>query len=151
MHQKAHSLTSLGHPLNNSLVAIAITLALPTSYSTIWTILLSNLTLNTETVISQVLIEEHTHAPAQMALTVTTPKGVSTTKHKSQKKNKKTEKCHYCKRVGHYEYECRKKKRDEMAKEKNEKSENLKGSDSSTDDKGKQKEHIAHIAQVAQP
>ena len=90
-----------------------------------------NPTLNIETVIAQVLIEECTCALAQMALTITTPKGVSNAKHKSQKKNKMTEKCHYCKRVGHYEYECRKKKRDEMAKEKNEKSENLKGFNSS--------------------
>ena len=71
MRQKAHSLASLGHPLNDSLVAIAITLALPMSYSTIRTILLSNPTLNTETVIAQVLIEERTRAPAQTALTVT--------------------------------------------------------------------------------
>ncbi|KIK18569.1 hypothetical protein PISMIDRAFT_14278, partial [Pisolithus microcarpus 441] len=39
MHQKAHILASLGQPLNNSLIAIAMVISLPQSYSTLRTIL----------------------------------------------------------------------------------------------------------------
>lgn len=41
MHQKAHILSTLGQPLDNTLVATAMVISLPPSYSTLRTILMS--------------------------------------------------------------------------------------------------------------
>lgn len=93
MRQKAHILSSLGQPLDDSLVAIAMVISLPQSYSTLRTILMSsNDKLTAETVIAQVLVEE---------------------------KSRQTSKSHSalaCGKTGHVESDCFKKKADEAAK-----------------------------------
>ena len=67
MRHKAHILTLLGLKLEDALVAIAIVLSLPESYSTLRTILMS--TEDKLLLISQILIEEKSQKnPAQTAL-----------------------------------------------------------------------------------
>jgi hypothetical protein len=59
MQQKAHILTSLGQPLDDTLVAVAMVISLPPSYAILRTILMSTSDkLTTEAVITQVLVEE---------------------------------------------------------------------------------------------
>ena len=59
MRQKSFMLKSLGQALDDSLVAIAMVISLPQSYSTLRTILMSaDDKLTVDGVISQVLIEE---------------------------------------------------------------------------------------------
>jgi len=59
MRQKANVLKTLGQPLKDSLIIIAMVILLPPSYSTLWTILMAtNDKLMTDTVINQVLIKE---------------------------------------------------------------------------------------------
>ena len=59
MWQKSHVLKSLGLTLEDALVAIAMVISLPKSYSTIRTILMSSEDkLSPDTVVAQVLIEE---------------------------------------------------------------------------------------------
>lgn len=75
MHQKSHILASLGQPLDDSLVAIAMVISLPQSYSTLRTILMaSDDKLSVDTVKAQVLVEEKTQqsAKSQLALTAKT-------------------------------------------------------------------------------
>ncbi|KIK19858.1 hypothetical protein PISMIDRAFT_682784 [Pisolithus microcarpus 441] len=59
MWQKVCILKSLGQPLNDSLVAIAMVISLPPSYATLRTILMSlNDKLSIDSIISQVLVKE---------------------------------------------------------------------------------------------
>ena len=59
MQQKANVLKTLGQPLEDSFVAIAMVISLPPTYSTLQTILMAtDDKLTTDTVINQVLIEE---------------------------------------------------------------------------------------------
>jgi len=59
MHQKAYILSTLGQTLDDTLVATAMVISLPPSYSTLHTILMSTSDkLSINTVIAQVLVEE---------------------------------------------------------------------------------------------
>lgn len=115
MQQKASIIRSLGQPLDDALVAIAMVISLPPSYSTLRTILMStNDKLTVDCVISQVLVKERSKklSCGQTALAAKTgEKG----KGKAVDKKKKG-KCHYCKIPGHFKRDCRKKKADEGAK-----------------------------------
>lgn len=113
MWQKARILKSLGQPLDDSLIAIAMVISLPPSYATLRTILMSsNDKLSIDSVISQVLVEEKSQQLAsggQSALVVRT----SGHSKSNTKDDKRKLKCGYCKKKGHSEDECRKKKADE--------------------------------------
>ena len=116
MQQKANVLKTIGQPLNDSLVAIAMVISLPTSYLTLHTILMAvDDKLMTDIVINQVLIEERSwKPPGQTALSAkvtsqTKGKGKAKSGKKSQKK-KGT--CTYCSEEGHMEDVCFKKKCD---------------------------------------
>jgi hypothetical protein len=88
MHQKSYVFKSLGQPLNDTLVAVAMVISLPSSYSILQTILMSSSDkLSVNTVILQVLAEE---------------KSCLTEKPKSDQKDKKKKKCPYCLRSGHH-------------------------------------------------
>ena len=117
MRQKANVLKTIGQPLNDSLVAIAMVISLPTSYLTLCTILMAvDNQLTTDIVINQVLIEEKLKkSPGQTALSA---KATSQSKEKGKGKNKKKKKgtCFYCSKSGHTEDVCYKKKHDEAAK-----------------------------------
>ena len=124
MQQMANVLKMIGQPLDDSLVAIAMVISLPTSYLTLRTILMAaDNQLTTDIVINQVLIEEKLKkSPGQTALSA---KAMSQSKEKGKGKNKKKKKkksqkkkgtCSYCSKSGHTEDMCYKKKRDEAAK-----------------------------------
>ena len=104
MHHKAHIITSLGLKLEDVLVAIAIVLSLPESYSTLRMILMSTEDkLLPDSIISQILIEEKSRKnPVQTALLAHRGKG----KGKDQKGDKSEKKCSYCKKKGHVKEEC---------------------------------------------
>ena len=72
MQQKANILKMIGQPLNDSLVAVAMVISLPTSYLTLHTILMAmDNNLMMDIVINQVLIEEKSKkSPGQTALSV---------------------------------------------------------------------------------
>ena len=121
MQQKADVLKMIGQPLDDSLVAIAMVIFLPTSYSTLCTILMAaDNNLTTDIVINQVLIEEKSRkSPGQTALSA---KVTSQTKGKGKAKpgkkgQKKKGTCTYCSKAGHMEDVCYKKKRDIAAKD----------------------------------
>ena len=68
MRQKVHVLKSLGQSLDDSLVIVTIIISLPTSYSTLCTILMTTagkLTVNW--VVSQIIIEEKSCKTMQSA------------------------------------------------------------------------------------
>jgi len=116
MCQKAYILSSLGQPLNNTLVAVAMVISLPVSYATLRTILMSSSDkLTTKTIIVQVLVEERQRQAnnSQSALITKGP----AQKNKLQRKDKKKsrEKCTYFQIPGHAEKDCRKKKAAEEA------------------------------------
>lgn len=98
MRQKAHVLQTLGQPLEDSLIAVAMILSLPASYSILHTILMSSGDrLTVESVIAQVLVEEKARkGPSQTALAAKTTQP--------------------CKKSGHTEDECWKKKADKATK-----------------------------------
>ena len=121
MQQKANVLKTIGQPLNDSLVAIAMIISLPTSYLTLCTILMAaDDQLTTDIVINQVLIKEKSKkSPGQAALSA---KATSQSKEKGKGKNKKKSQkkkgtCSYCSKSGHTEDMCYKKKRNEAAKD----------------------------------
>ena len=121
MRQKANILKTIGQPLNDSLVAIAMVISLPTSYSTLRTILMAaDDQLTMDIIINQVLIKEKSKkSPGQTALSA---KATSQSKEKGKGKNKKKSQrkkgtCSYCSKSGHTEDVCYKKKRDEAAKD----------------------------------
>jgi hypothetical protein len=107
MRQKAYILSSLGQPLDDTLVVVAMVISLPVSYATLRTILMSSSDkLTTETVIVQVLVEERQRQTnnSQSALITKGP----AQKNKLQRKDKKKsrEKCAYCQIPGHAEKDC---------------------------------------------
>ena len=110
MQQKSHVLTSLGLTLEDTLVAIAMVISLPESYSTICTILMSSEDkLSPDTVVAQVLIEEKSrnNSTVQTALIAHMGrKGKGS--GKDGKDGNKLKKCSYCKKKGHVKDECRK-------------------------------------------
>ena len=123
MWQKANILKMIGQPLDDSLVAIAMVICLPTSYLTLYTILMAaDDQLTTDIVINQVLIKEKSKKlPGQTALSA---KATSQSKEKGKGKNKKKKKsqkkkgtCSYCSKSRHTEDMCYKKKRNEAAKD----------------------------------
>jgi len=121
MQQKANVLKTIGQPLDDSLIAIAMVISLPSSYSTLRTILMAtDDKLTTDMVINQVLIEERSQkSPGQTALSA---KATSQTKGKGKAKSgKKSQKkkgtCTYCSKDGHTEDVRYKKKRDVAAKD----------------------------------
>jgi len=128
MRQKANVLKTLGQPLEDSLIAIAMVISLPPSYSTLQTILMAaNDKLTTDTVINQVLIEEKSRKVSSTLLALATkttgrPKGKG--KEKGVKEDKGKKSCTYCSRNGHTEDECwkkaaeRSKEKDDASKEK---------------------------------
>ena len=125
MWQKANILKTIGQPLNDSLVAIAMVISLPMSYSTLCTILMAvDDKLTMDMVINQVLIEERSKkSPGQTALST---KAMSQTKGKGKVKSgkngqKKKGTCAYCLKDGHTEDICYKKKHDMAAKDRAEK------------------------------
>ncbi|KIK12904.1 hypothetical protein PISMIDRAFT_18377 [Pisolithus microcarpus 441] len=140
MRQKAHILKSLGQPLDDSLIAIAMVISLPSSYATLRMILMStDDKLSVDAVISQVLIEEKSQK-------ATTGQSALTEKMSGQQRKAKDEKrklkCTYCKKTGHIEEDCRRKKADEAAKttasdEKNKANEK---------DKGELNAKVAHMS-----
>ena len=75
MRQKANVLKTLGQPLEDSLIVIAMVISLPPTYSTLRTILMAtDDKLTTDAVINQVLIEEKSRkiSLAHSALTAKT-------------------------------------------------------------------------------
>jgi hypothetical protein len=119
MRQKSHVLTSLGLTLEDTLVAIAMVISLPESYSTIRTILMSSEDkLSPDTVVAQVLIEEKSrnNSTAQTAL-VAHMGGKGKGSRKDGKDGNQLKKCSYCKKKGHIKDECRKLKAHQESKE----------------------------------
>jgi hypothetical protein len=117
MRHKAHVLSSLGLKLEDALVAIAMVISLPESYSTLKTILMSTEDkLLPDAVIAQVLIEEKSRKnPAHMALLAHGGKGKG---KRDQKGDKERKKCSYCKMKGHIRDECRRLKAAENKEQK---------------------------------
>jgi len=116
MCQKAYILSSLGQPLDDTLVAVAMVISLPVSYATLRMILMSSSDrLTTETIIVQVLVEERQRQAnnSQSALIAKGPAQKNKLQHKDKKKSR--EKCAYCQIPGHAEKDCQKKKAAEEA------------------------------------
>ena len=121
MQQKANILKTIGQPLDDSLIAIAMVISLQMSYSTLCTILMAeDDKLTMDMVINQVLIEERLKKlPGQTALSA---KATSQVKGKGKAKSgkkgqKKKGTCTYCSKDGHMEDICYKKKCDAAAKD----------------------------------
>ena len=142
MWQKANVLKTLVQPLEDSLVAIAMVILLPPTYSTLWTILMAaDDKLTTDTVINQVLIEEKSRKVSSTLSALaakTTGRSKQRGKGKVNKEDKGKKSCTYCSKNGHTEDECWKK----AAKRSKEKDDALK---EKTDEK---KELVAHVAKV---
>jgi len=122
IRHKAYILKTLGEPISDSVVAQAMLLALPDSYSTLRTILNSSpataggSSLSTDTVITQVLTEEKNAklGNSQVAF-LAHGKGKGKPFQKSDG-DKKKKKCDYCKKKGHIKSECRKLKADQAVR-----------------------------------
>ena len=121
MQQKDNVLKTIGQPLDDLLVAIAMVISLPTSYSTLCTILMAtDDKLTMDMVINQVLIEERSKkSPGKTALSM---KAMSQMKGKGKVKSgkkgqKKKGTCTYCLKDSHAEDICYKKKHDIAAKD----------------------------------
>ena len=112
MQQKANMLKTLGQLLDDSLVAIAMVISLPPTYSTLWTILMAaNDKLTTDAVINQVLIEEKSRKPssthsALAAKTMASRRSKQKGKGKVSKEDKGKKSCTYCSKSGHTEDKC---------------------------------------------
>ncbi|THH04746.1 hypothetical protein EW146_g10095, partial [Bondarzewia mesenterica] len=121
-YEVSHTLHSLGHKLEDKLVAVAIVLSLPPSYDTLRTILTSQTeTLSLEMVTSQVLQEEQRHHEStQTSVFAARTFGSKSNGSKSSassangsKFNKLKDKkskpyCKHCRFTGHTREECRK-------------------------------------------
>jgi len=121
MRQKANVLKTIDQLLDDSLIAIAMVISLPTSYLTLHTILMAaDDKLTMDMVINQVLIKERSQKlPGQTALSV---KAMSQMKGKGKAKSgkkgqKKKGTCTYCSKDSHMEDVCYKKKHDVPAKD----------------------------------
>ena len=124
VQHKAHILKTLGEPISDAVIAHAMLLALPNSYSTLRTILNSSPTtsgssLSTETVINHVLTEEKNAkiGSSQVAFVAHTRSKGKPQLSKASDGDKRNIKCNYCKKKGHIKPECRKLKVDQAAKE----------------------------------
>ena len=109
MQQKANVLKTLGQPLEDSLIAIAMVILLPPSYSTLQTILMAaDDKLTMDAVINQVLIKEKSRKVSStlsaLAAKTGRPKGKG--KEKGVKEDKGKKSCTYCSRNGHTEDKC---------------------------------------------
>ena len=122
MWQKANVLKTLGQPLEDSLVAIAMVISLPPTYSTLQTILMAaDDKLTMDAVINQVLIEEKLRnmSSTHSALAAKTAgRSKQTGKGKVNKEEKEKKSCTYCLKSGHTEDECWAKRAAERTKEK---------------------------------
>ena len=125
VQHKAHILKTLGEPISDAVIAHAMLLALPDSYSTLRTILNSTpattggSSLSTDIVITHVLTEEKNtkFGGSQVALIAHTKGKGKPQSSKPSDGDKKKIKCSYCKKKGHIKSECRKLKADQAAKE----------------------------------
>ena len=122
MLHKKHLLSGLGVSLDDSLIAIAMVLSLPPSYSTLSTILMSSQeTLTTDIVTSQVLEHEKSLQNSQKlsALVTRTSKQngsqTNTNRKETKKRNGKNsnsssfpngKQCAHCGRMGHVKDKC---------------------------------------------
>jgi len=79
MRCSAYVLKSLGQTLDDSHIAIAIVISLPTSYSTLRTILMAADKLSVDPVVAQILVEEKSCKTTQSALVT---KGTTSPKSK---------------------------------------------------------------------
>ena len=142
MRQKANVLKTLGQPLEDSLVAIAMVISLPPTYSTLWTILMAaDDKLTTDAVINQVLIEEKSRkvSSTHSALAAkTTGRSKQKGRGKVSKEEKGKRSCTYCSKSGHTEDECWAKKAAERSKEK----------DDMSKEQADEKELAAHVAKT---
>ena len=140
MWQKANVLKTLGQPLKDSLVAIAMVISLPPTYSTLQTILMAaDDKLTTDAVINQVLIEEKLRkvSSTHSALTAkTTGQSKGKGKGKVSKEDKGKKLCTYCLKSGHTKDECWAKRAAECSKEK----------DSVSKEQADEKELAANVA-----
>ena len=144
MRQKTNVLKMIGQLLDDSLIVIAMVISLPTSYSTLCTILMAtDDKLTMDMVINQVLIEERSRK--SLGQTALSAKATSQTKGKGKAKSgkkgqKKKGTCTYCLKDGHMEDVCYKKKRDIAAKD---------GTDKSKEKPKEEKTELAaRVAQV---
>ena len=122
MRQKANVLKTLGQPLEDSLVAIAMVISLLPTYSTLRTILMAaDDRLTTDAVINQVLIEEKSRkvSSTHSALAAkTTGRSKQKGKGKVSKEDKEKKSCTYCSKSSHTKDKCWAKRAAERSKEK---------------------------------
>ena len=123
VRHKAYILKTLNHELSDALVAIALIISLPESYSTLRTILMTTPEdqLTTDSVVTQVLTEERSRQnpnTSQVALLARTAKGKAAPQKSFGKKDDKRSsiQCNHCKKKGHIKSECRKLKAELAAK-----------------------------------
>ena len=135
MLHKKHLLATLGQPLDDSLVAIAMVISLPPTYSTLRTILMSSdTTLSTDKVVTSVLDQEKLlatevkHSAFAARLSKGAPKPDSKSGGGKKPKSDKP-KCAHCKKLGHKKEECRKLKAELEARAKSETTNTNKGGD----------------------
>ena len=98
MRRTARTLTALKNEINDNLVAIAIILSLPSSYSTLQTILMSHDSQTTEDVIAKILSKEsrRKEAAAQTAFLAKFRSTAKSGKDGSKEKKKRKKKCKNC-------------------------------------------------------
>ncbi|GBE88168.1 Retrovirus-related Pol polyprotein from transposon TNT 1-94 [Sparassis crispa] len=110
MQQKAHILETLGLTLDDTLIAIAMAISLPPSYSTLRTILMaSDSKLTVEKVVNEVLSEEKRRGETTAASALIAKHADTKSKSKGKDKDKKKKgKCAFCGYTGHTKDECRK-------------------------------------------
>ena len=142
MQQKANVLKMLGQLLEDSLVAIAMVISLPPTYSTPQTILMAaNDKLTMDAVINQVLIEEKSRKVSSTHSTLaakTTGRSKQKGRGKVSKEEKGKRSCTYCSKSGHTEDECWAKKAAEHSKEK----------DDMSKEQADEKELAAHVTKM---
>ncbi len=114
----ARSVTNLGLPLSDRLVAIAIISSLPPSMSTLRTVLSTTSSPTAAYVLSQVILDEQRRVrESGMGATAFFAKAVKKGKGKDKKSEDKSKKyCSHCKICGHDVSECRKLKKEQEAK-----------------------------------
>jgi len=135
MQQKANVLKSLGQPLEDSLIVIAMVILLPPSYSTLWTILMAaDDKLTMDAVINQVLIKEKSRKVSLTLLALATKmtgQSKQKVKGKVSKEDKGKKSCTYCSKNSYTEDKCWKKatkcskEKDDASKEKTDKKKEL--------------------------